>query len=104
MNGIELRHCPFCGGKAAVNYNCGQFAVECPDCECSTAFDPSKEKVVAAWNRRPQDGHKCGECAELCGNGKTTLCTHVRELVGTSDEACELFEPKSERSDKNENS
>lgn len=29
-------------------------------------------------------------------------CTHVREVVVPTDETCELFEPKSERSDKNE--
>lgn len=71
---------------------------------CALIWAHMPYEAIANLNRSPNDGHKCGECAELCGNGKTTWCTHVRELVGKSDEACELFEPKRERSDKNENS
>lgn len=84
----NLKPCPFCGSTDIFIYT---------------------DEAVANWNRRPYDGHKCSECESFCCDGKTAWCTHVRELVETFDEACEyeaceLFEPKSERSDKNENS
>lgn len=106
MSNEKLKPCPFCGSTDIViaqkpGFSSGGYAL-CRGCCATTMSSIYTDEAIANWNRRPNDGHKCGECAELCGNGKTTWCTHVRELVGPSDEACELFEPKSERSDKNE--
>ena len=108
MSNEKLKPCPFCGSTDIVialkrGLLSGGYAM-CRGCYATTRSSNYTDEIIANWNRRPNDGHKCGECAELCGNGKTTWCTHVRELVGKSDEACELFEPKRERSDKNENS
>ena len=40
----------------------------------------------AAWNRRPLDGHTCGECANFCA--ETKRCGSIRECVGEWDTAC----------------
>ena len=95
----ELRPCPFCGGEAFVSYINGEFAVECVDCECGTRYG-KQDEAISAWNRRPHDGHTCGGCAEFQGDDKSTWCTHVRELVGPSDAACDGFESKTERTAK----
>ena len=106
MRAIEskLKPCPFCGSTDIVitqknGFLSGGYAM-CRGCFATTRSSIYTDEAVANWNRRPYDGHKCGECAEMRGNGKTSWCTHVRELVGPADEACELFKPKSEGSDK----
>lgn len=61
MQGIELKPCPFCGGKAVVFVNDG-VRVLCVKCNAQTRslvdnvalIDSTSavESVVAAWNRR----------------------------------------------------
>ena len=60
---IELRACPFCGGKVAFDddphdcakRNCG-FCIECDPCYCSMwAFaSESPESLASRWNSRPE--------------------------------------------------
>lgn len=47
---------------------------------------------MAKTNQTPR--HVCGDCRELFGQGRVKWCTHVREVVDPTDEACELFDPK----------
>lgn len=56
---IELKPCPFCGGKAViVDRFCDCVAVACTTCRASTiAIEISKtynadEKAAEVWNRR----------------------------------------------------
>lgn len=54
---VELKPCPFCGGKAEVNhvslggYQTG-YDVRCPDCGCGTDYAEEKQEVITAWNTR----------------------------------------------------
>ena len=94
----ELKPCPFCGGVPEVMYNCGKFSVACTVCKCGTSYEHDfKGQAFAAWNRRPSDGHTCGECANFCA-GKWCGC--IRECVDEHDNACSGFELKTERSGK----
>ena len=62
---IDLKPCPFCGGKAVMisePYTHNRFMVGCKDsnnvckCEpCTNLFD-TPEKAAEAWNRRANDG------------------------------------------------
>jgi hypothetical protein len=76
----ELKRCPFCGEYPALTktplwngshgyHGCYGYAVECENEDCTikpstrmfdTIYEPDekkqKEKAVAAWNRRAQDG------------------------------------------------
>lgn len=53
---MELKLCPFCGGKASV---CEAefegkmlFTVACENCGVSTAGSDDEAEVTAAWNER----------------------------------------------------
>ncbi|MFW9879765.1 MAG: Lar family restriction alleviation protein [Candidatus Thorarchaeota archaeon] len=61
---MELKPCPFCGGKGyTANDDLEYYAVLCRSCECSLGFNltdngaydfvfKSKEIAIIAWNRR----------------------------------------------------
>lgn len=56
----ELKKCPFCGGKAEINfkedYSAHRFYwVECSKCDARTSDfedNPGKEKAISSWNHR----------------------------------------------------
>ena len=60
---IELKPCPFCGGKASFltveqtdgtrGYEVSCENAACEVCSC-TMLHPTKAEAAAAWNRRPQ--------------------------------------------------
>ena len=53
-----LKLCPFCGGRAKVVSVCGDYAVECTECEASTKFVScidlrvAEKEAIKRWNRR----------------------------------------------------
>lgn len=95
MSKTNLKPCPKCGGNATVIWEEGEnYRVECVDCPRHGGLYRTEEEAVAAWNRLPRVRHTCGECRELCGQGRVKWCTHVMEVVVPTDEACELFDPK----------
>lgn len=52
-NTLILKPCPFCSSKHAHIAGYGeQFAIECPDCDCSTRLCDTQEEVADAWNMR----------------------------------------------------
>ena len=51
----ELKHCPFCGGKAEMKAYT-KFWVVCDECLSETATYPTEEEAKEAWNRRAEDG------------------------------------------------
>ena len=53
MNGVELKKCPFCGGKAGLYqaYD-GRFVVECNECGTRCKMSGYKDKVINEWNNR----------------------------------------------------
>lgn len=61
---IELKPCPFCGGKAEI-HNCmelenetvaliynGKVGVHCTECHCATIPYNSEDEAAEVWNRR----------------------------------------------------
>ena len=64
MNGVErsndgvvLKRCPFCGGKAKIMHNpredrISPYYVYCTDCLASTETNWDKEEAIKAWNKR----------------------------------------------------
>ena len=62
---IELKPCPFCGGKARINADpeairdsqgrLWAFNVVCDRCCAMTGVCCSVEKAVEAWNRRTHE-------------------------------------------------
>lgn len=53
MKGIELKKCPFCGGKAGLyqTYD-GCYVVECNECGTTRKMSGYKDKVINEWNNR----------------------------------------------------
>ena len=51
---VELKLCPFCGGKARLTLFLGNYAVTCTSCLGCIAPYPqqTKKEAVDAWNRR----------------------------------------------------
>ena len=52
---MELKPCPFCGGRATLEGN-DYFWVECTSCDAMTRGSEDKQKAIEAWNRRAEDG------------------------------------------------
>lgn len=50
---IELKPCPFCGGKAKCIEYYGLFHVICCDCYIAGRDRPSIDGAIDAWNTRP---------------------------------------------------
>ena len=50
----ELKPCPFCGGKAIVVDDNGEWKVFCtnPDCDAQYGWCASRAYVIRGWNRR----------------------------------------------------
>ena len=56
---IELKPCPFCGGKAQLRYDImGCYYIECQQCRIkTTVFDAlvgGKKMAIETWNRRTE--------------------------------------------------
>lgn len=47
-----LKPCPFCGGEAAITHAVGEHWARCMTCEASTVLCTSRDRAIAAWNRR----------------------------------------------------
>lgn len=52
---IELKPCPFCGGKARIFEMRTMSWVKCANCGCETALLDTIKEAVATWNRRVND-------------------------------------------------
>ena len=96
---LNMKPCPFCGGRATKvchkNNEPFPWEVACSVCGGSVGYYMAESEAVAAWNRRPHNGHTCGECENLNeGNGKSAWCPSAREVVAFSDKACSAFVAK----------
>lgn len=54
---MELKLCPFCGGKIRL-FNTGYFWWVCKGCGVCSKGYASKEKALEAFNRRVGEGEK----------------------------------------------
>jgi len=61
-NDMELKSCPFCGGKAQLDqcYDAGmkRHTIWCQDCKVMLQewqVGDDKSKIIAKWNRRTQN-------------------------------------------------
>lgn len=61
---IELKPCPFCGGKAGI-YSLAKYEKEayCENCGAVSDIYETSQKAIEAWNRRAGDEKKCISCA-----------------------------------------
>lgn len=100
-NGVVLP-CPFCGGKAMIEYDDimpFEYSVFCEDCGVMPSISEDKQVAISVWNTRtaPPIG-RCGEClysTELDENGML-FCENLS--VGMKrDDFCSDFEPKERR-------
>ena len=49
----KLLPCPFCGGEASVwDKSRYDICVRCDSCDAQVEWQTTKEKAIAAWNRR----------------------------------------------------
>ena len=61
MDNVNLKPCPFCGGKAIVEIGTKSKIVFCIRCKARTNRfaeyneEKNEEKAVEAWNRRVND-------------------------------------------------
>jgi hypothetical protein len=56
MTRIEIKHCPFCGGRAEMRYDltAQRYWVQCikPTCRVKTGICMTKNDALYRWNRR----------------------------------------------------
>ena len=57
---IELKLCPFCGGRAemydGITFRSQrQYEPRCVKCECAIGLYDTEEQAAEAWNRRADD-------------------------------------------------
>ena len=50
----DLYQCPFCGGKASLEYDerISMYYVTCKNCKVETDVSSNKDDVIKKWNRR----------------------------------------------------
>lgn len=55
---MELKPCPFCGGKAELNVypfdTRNEYQVECENCFCQTYVYDTEQDAIEAWDRRAE--------------------------------------------------
>lgn len=55
---MELKKCPFCGGKAEISYRMGWggaiYTVYCSDCGAMIPYQDTRETAAAMWNHRKE--------------------------------------------------
>ncbi len=57
MAALQIKRCPFCGGRAVKRMGSdSRYKVTCTRCFCSTPTFDSQNKALLAWNRRHDDG------------------------------------------------
>ena len=49
---MELKPCPFCGGKALMEVNAMESLIICDTCECQMQYNGSESAHIAMWNTR----------------------------------------------------
>lgn len=49
---IELKPCPFCGGRALIAYD---HWIYCADCNAESTFYEDLNDAIEAWNRREKN-------------------------------------------------
>ena len=55
MSGIDLKPCPFCGGKAKVVKTYWTIYIKCQCCDARSNCKETEQKAAEAWNRRVGD-------------------------------------------------
>ena len=55
---IELKPCPFCGGKAYVYPTEHGWSAQCEDCWSTGADKETREEAAAAWNHRAESENR----------------------------------------------
>lgn len=56
----ELKPCPFCGGRAQMNYDGARKLILCSECLIRTESYDTYEKARDVWNRRENSANNPG--------------------------------------------
>mgnify|MGYP005777341315 CR=1 FL=1 len=89
-----LLPCPFCGGKAMIEYDDimpFEYSVFCEDCGVMPSVSEDKQVVISVWNTRPAP--PIGRCVGCKYYNGLAECELLAECGGTNW-VCGWFEPK----------
>lgn len=59
MEQVQLKPCPFCGGKPQMIVGTTEYSltqIRCTVCQNCTAYWQGYDKAIEKWNRRVNDG------------------------------------------------
>ena len=82
---VELKPCPFCGGKSALYFGKGKRPYKCYCTECETMSTArsfrTNEEAAAAWNTRSDDTRFALILSQLSDEGLDKWMAFGRELA-----------------------
>lgn len=83
---IELKPCPFCGGKAKLMQREDLWSVSCADCGSGTALSGSRDRTVEVWNKRTSGWISVRDRLpeEIFGESETVLVIAKMSHLGIS--------------------
>lgn len=97
-----LLPCPFCGGKAMIEYDDimpFEYSVFCEDCGVMPSVSEDKQVAISVWNTRPAPPiGRCRGCKHWSGiDGYGDGFCHNPDgidNIAKPDDFCSYFEPK----------
>lgn len=102
MSETKLKPCPFCGGRAQMNYAGERKLIICSECLIHTEPYDTYEKAAEAWNRRAYNENVCTKYLpnngdDLCINdGMGASGCNCRGEISRCDygDSCTLFDDR----------
>lgn len=100
--------CPFCGGKAMIEYDDimpFEYSVFCEDCNVMPSVSEDKQVVISVWNTRPAPPiGRCKDCEHYTLLGHCKIHSQEPDEHGPGayvemlpDDFCSYFDPKERR-------
>ena len=90
--------CPFCGGKAMIEYDDimpFEYSAFCEDCGVMPSVSEDKQVTISVWNTRPAPPlGRCIDCANVCEVSDNLVTCDIFERDMMPDDFCSQFEAK----------